>query len=303
MVLLGDECPDASQAAVTCISQVTEKVSESLALGACGPTQQPQRLHALGCAGDTGENQKQSWRSWCPASKMRGGNQKDEDLDIRCAAVDALRRVALGWREGVALHGDPVTVSETLRRLEHRDGAVRACALRTLSWVATIGDAEVISKAKVCLDDGVSNVRAAALTTLAELVVASVVSCLGDCEALVRGAALESLLKAAWGGSWDGGVVAQEGDLVAVPAILELLEHQDGRVRLAAVEALGQLAPKNDASVISAVTDLMEDRHAGVLGRLGAGDDACLRAIRARRDDGVARESVRAAAAFVLDEW
>lgn len=33
--------------------------------------------------------------------------------------------------------------------------------------------------------------------------------------------------------------VAHEGDLVAVPAILELLEHQDGRVRLAAVEALG----------------------------------------------------------------
>lgn len=48
----------------------------------------------------------------------------------------------------MALHGDPVTVSATLRRLEHRDGAVRACALRTLSWVAHIGDAEVISKAR-----------------------------------------------------------------------------------------------------------------------------------------------------------
>ena len=37
------------------------------------------------------------------------------------------------------------------------------------------------------------------------------------------------------------GQVAQEGDLTAVPAILELLEHQDGRIRLAAVEALGFL--------------------------------------------------------------
>ena len=35
--------------------------------------------------------------------------------------------------------------------------------------------------------------------------------------------------------------VAHEGDLIAVPAILELLEHQDGRIRLAAVEALGCL--------------------------------------------------------------
>ena len=35
--------------------------------------------------------------------------------------------------------------------------------------------------------------------------------------------------------------VAHQGDLTATSAILALVDHQDGRVRLAAVEALGRL--------------------------------------------------------------
>lgn len=46
----------------------------------------------------------------------------------------------------MALHGDPVTVRGALQRLEHRDGHVRAAALRTLSWVARVGDVEVMAK-------------------------------------------------------------------------------------------------------------------------------------------------------------
>eukprot|EP00434_Breviolum_minutum_P007232 symbB.v1.2.006382.t1/scaffold358.1/size381540/5 len=296
IVLLGDDCPDACHAAVTCISQLVEPgnviVTQELSslLSHPHPTTRLAALKTLALTSCRGDEVAVAVLVPC---------LEDIDLDIRCAAVDALRRVAL--------HGDPVTVRGALQRLEHRDGHVRAAALRTLSWVARVGDVEVMAKAKVCLDDGVSNVRAAAVATLAELVphkgdeevVASVVSRLGDCEALVRTAAKESLAK-----------VAQEGDLTAMPAILELLEHQDGRIRLAAVEALGQVAPKNDAVIISTVASLMEDRHTGVccsavqvLGHLGANDDACRRAIRARRDDlSGAPAPVRAAAAFVLQE-
>eukprot|EP00913_Durusdinium_trenchii_P035553 g33270.t1 len=223
---------------------------------------------------------------------------EDADIDIRTAAVDALRRVAL--------HGDPATVRGASMLLEHRDGSVRAGALRTLSWVARVGDAEVMAKAKSCLEDGVSNVRAAALHAMAELVthkgdvdvIARVVGKLSDSESFVRGAALESLLK-----------VADQGDATAVPAVLELLEHPDGRVRLAAVEALGQVAPKNDASIISTVAELMEDRHTGVccvavqvLGHLGAGDAQCRQLLLQRRYDAEAAQPVRAAAAYVLEE-
>ena len=46
----------------------------------------------------------------------------------------------------MALHGDPVAVSGALARLEHRDGAVRAAALRSLSFLARRGDEEVMAK-------------------------------------------------------------------------------------------------------------------------------------------------------------
>lgn len=289
MNLLGDDCPDACQAAVTCISQLTETgnaiVTRELAamLNLADTTTRWAALETLARTSRRGDEAVVASLVPC---------LEDMNLDIRCAAVDALRRVAL--------HGDPVAVRGAVARL------VRAAALRSLSFLARLGDEEVMAKAKICLDDGVSNVRAAAVTTLAELVpckgdedvVGPVVSRLGDCEAMVRSAVLESLLK-----------VAHEGDLIAVPAILELLEHQDGRIRLAAVEALGQLAPKNDASIISTVASFMEDRHTGVcctavqvLGHLGADDAACRARIRARRDDLVAAQPVRAAAAFVLGE-
>lgn len=48
----------------------------------------------------------------------------------------------------VALHGDPATVRGASMLLEHRDGSVRAGALRTLSWVARVGDAEVMAKVR-----------------------------------------------------------------------------------------------------------------------------------------------------------
>ena len=73
-------------------------------------------------------------------------------------------------------------------------------------------------------------------------VVGSVVARLGDSEAVVRCAGLQSLTKVLGGGLGRlGWQVADRGDATAVPAILELLEHQDGRIRLTAVEALGWL--------------------------------------------------------------
>ena len=47
----------------------------------------------------------------------------------------------------VAIHGDPVAVQGALQRLDHRDGSIRAAALRTMSWVAEVGDAAAITKA------------------------------------------------------------------------------------------------------------------------------------------------------------
>ena len=38
-------------------------------------------------------------------------------------------------------------MSGALARLEHREGHVRSAALRTLSWVAELGDANVLAKA------------------------------------------------------------------------------------------------------------------------------------------------------------
>ena len=46
----------------------------------------------------------------------------------------------------MALHGDPVAVRGAVARLEHRDGAVRAAALRSLSFLARLGDEEVMAK-------------------------------------------------------------------------------------------------------------------------------------------------------------
>ena len=50
-------------------------------------------------------------------------------------------------RGEVALHGDPVAVRGAVARLEHREGFVRAAALRSLSFLARLGDEEVMAKA------------------------------------------------------------------------------------------------------------------------------------------------------------
>ena len=216
MILLGDESIDACRAAVQCIAAVARQGDDTV-------TRQLTELLGSGCA-------TTRWAALETLSRitLKGDPAvvaslvpclEDPDPEIRTSAVDALRRVSssdvrsscedmrpcpIVCMRKVAIHGDPVAVQGALQRLDHRDGSVRAAALRTMSWVTKVGDAVAITKAlpiflwlevfscefvslfvvpqaKGCLDDGVSNVRAAAVETLAKLTPSK-----GDVEATRR---------------------------------------------------------------------------------------------------------------------
>jgi len=262
---LGDDREEVAQAALDALAAVSRPGDQDVIgavleqLGASGSTVRCSAIQTLAQVSDRGDS-----RVLTELLLVLG----DDHQEVRQALISAVPCIAIA--------GDPTVVHELISKLEapELDANARAAAASLLGRVSNDDGSSraPIQSLLKCLqgDEECWLVRRASIDALACIVprgdhkvVESLVACTMDADSGVRQSAVSAL-----------GAVARRGDLRATATLVRLLHPQgsggDGLhekmpfMRLAIVQALGQVSPVGHNGALQALLGRLDDPHAGV---------------------------------------